>query len=141
MSNLGRAAFGAVLASTAALTVVGAGFAGAAPDYHGTLAFSPSTGKVVGSVDQPSWVAADAVAIRDCGVYDCKILVRFSNGCAAAVRGADGAFAADWAATREEAERLAVAKLGESAPPFPDLGSAVPQPARVLLSACTKNAS
>lgn len=140
MSELGRAAFGAVLACTAALTTVGAGSAGAAPDYHGTLAFSPSTGTVVGSVDQPSWVAADAVAIRDCGVYDCKILVRFANGCAAAARGADGAIAADWAATRAEAERLAVAKLGESSPPFPDLGSAVPRAARVVLSTCTTNA-
>ncbi|MFI6047593.1 DUF4189 domain-containing protein [Nocardia sp. NPDC051321] len=138
MSVLGRGAFGAALACTAALTFVGA--AGAAGNYYGTLAFSPGTGKVVAATDQASWVAADAVAIRDCGVYDCRIMVRFANGCAAIARGADGQFAADWAPAREDAERLAIAKLGESAPPFPDLGSASPRAASIVLSSCTKNA-
>ncbi|MFE9576605.1 DUF4189 domain-containing protein [Nocardia sp. NPDC006044] len=139
MSVLRRAAVGAALTSTAALAFMGP--AGAAGNYYGTLALSPGTGKVVEATDQPTWVAADAAAIRDCAVYDCRIMVRFANGCAAIARGADGQYAADWAPTRAEAERLAVAKLGESAPPFPDLGSASPQAANVVLSSCTKNAS
>ncbi|WP_378731479.1 DUF4189 domain-containing protein [Nocardia brasiliensis] len=141
MSLLGRAALGAALTSTAALTIMGAGSAAAASKYYGTLAISPGTGKVVEATDHPTWVAADAAAIRDCGVYDCQIVVRFSDGCAAVARGADGRFAADSAPSREDAERLAVGKLGESAPPFPDLGSASPRAASVVLSSCTKNAS
>ncbi|CAM4390370.1 DUF4189 domain-containing protein [Nocardia ninae] len=139
VSLLNRAALGAVLTSAAALAVVGS--AHAAGNYYGTLAVSPGTGKVVEAVDHPSYVAADAAAIRDCAVWDCKIMVRFANGCAAVARGADGQFAADWAPTRAEAERLAIAKLGESAPPFPDLGSASPRAASIALSSCTKNAS
>ncbi|WP_245746587.1 DUF4189 domain-containing protein [Nocardia altamirensis] len=128
------------MTSTAAL-MVGAGSAAAAPSYYGTVAMSPGTGKVVGSTDQPSWVVADARAIKDCAVYDCRIILRYANGCAAVARGADGQLNADSAATRAEAERLAVEKLGESAPPFPDLGSASPRAAQVVLSLCTKNAS
>ncbi|KAA8885825.1 DUF4189 domain-containing protein [Nocardia colli] len=141
MSVLSRVAVGAALTSTAALAFVGAGSAGAAGNYYGTLALSPGTGKVVEATDQPTWVAADAAAIRNCAVYDCRIMVRFANGCAAIARGADGQYAADWAASREDAERLAIAKLGESAPPFPDLGSASPRAASIVLSSCTKNAS
>ncbi|MEU7146333.1 DUF4189 domain-containing protein [Nocardia sp. NPDC046473] len=141
MSVLSRAAFGAALTSAAALAAVGAGSAGAAGNYYGTLALSPGTGKVVEATDQPTWVAADAAAIRDCGVYDCRIMVRFANGCAAIARGADGQFAADSASARADAERLAIAKLGESAPPFPDLGSASPRAASIVLSSCTKNAN
>ncbi|PXX53288.1 uncharacterized protein DUF4189 [Nocardia tenerifensis] len=140
MSIVGRAAVGVALAS-GVLSVAGVGSAGAAGNLYGTLAVSPGTGKVVEAVDHPSRVAADAAAIRDCGVYDCRIEVRFVNGCAAIARGADGQFAGEAAGSREEAERLAVAKLGESAPPFPDLGSASPRAASIVLSSCTKNAS
>ncbi|WP_405165272.1 DUF4189 domain-containing protein [Nocardia sp. NBC_01499] len=129
------------LTSTAALAVVGAGSAHAAGNYYGTLAFSPGAGKFVEATDQSSWVAADVVAIRDCGVYDCRILVRFVNGCAAVARGADGQIAADSAPSRQDAEQSAIAKLGESAPPFPDLGSSSPRAASIVLSSCTKNAS
>ncbi|WP_433655774.1 DUF4189 domain-containing protein [Nocardia sp. CA-128927] len=139
MSLLGRAALAAALTSTA--LTMGAGSASAAGNYYGTLAVSPGAGKVVESTDQPSRVAADARAIRDCGVFDCQIMVRFVDGCGAVARGADGQFAADAAPSRAEAERLAIAKLGESAPPFPDLGSAAPRAATIALSSCTKNAS
>ncbi|MEU7764721.1 DUF4189 domain-containing protein [Nocardia sp. NPDC049190] len=86
MLVLGRAALGAVLTSAAVITTE---WPAAATGRHGTAAVSRSTGKVVAAIDEPSWVTADAAAIRDCGHYDCQIMVRFVNACAAVARGAD----------------------------------------------------
>ncbi|MFI6867489.1 DUF4189 domain-containing protein [Nocardia sp. NPDC050406] len=130
----------ALTAAAAALTLSAAGSAHAATQY-GTVALSKLQGKVVTSTDQPSKVTADAAAIRDCAVYDCQIVLRFTDGCAAVARGADGAYGWAAAGSRVEAEQAAVAGLGQSNPPFPDLGSATAQPAQVVHSSCTANAA
>lgn len=140
---LSRSVAGAV-AATAAL--LGAGMsapAAAVPPkglYYGTVSLSESTGVVSVSTDQRSWVAADAEAIKNCGVYDCRIVLQYADGCAAVARGADGRFGWAAAPSRPEAESAAIAGLGETAPPFPDLGSASPRPAVLTTSACTRNA-
>ncbi|RBO96116.1 uncharacterized protein DUF4189 [Nocardia puris] len=138
MSVMGKSAV-AVLSATAVIGV-GAGPAGAAGQYYGTLALSPSTGKVVAAMDHASKVKADAAAIRECGVYDCDLVLQVVDGCGAIARGADGRYGWAAAGSLAEAERLAVESLGQSAPPFPDLGSAAPRPADVAISACTQNA-
>ncbi|GAB0103782.1 hypothetical protein JMUB6875_27560 [Nocardia sp. JMUB6875] len=124
----------------AALTLAAAlaGTADAAPQYYGTLAVSRLKNTAVANTDSNK-VTADAAAIRDCASYDCEIVLRFADGCGAVAQGADGTWG--WAAggSLEEAEQNAVTGLGQSAPPFPDLGSAQPRAARVVASACTKN--
>lgn len=139
MSVLRKSVLAVAMSSTAALGVVAAGAADAAPKLYGTLAFSPSTGRVVAAMDHPSRVQADAAAIRECNVYDCDLVLNVVDGCGAIARGADGRFGWAAAGSREEAEQIAIASLGESAPPFPDLGSASPRAAQVAVSACTKN--
>ncbi|MFC9997091.1 DUF4189 domain-containing protein [Nocardia sp. NPDC127526] len=128
---------------TAALTAAGAlataGLAQAAPRYYGTIALSQLKGSAVVTTDD-SKVGADAAAIRDCASYDCDIVLHFSDGCGAIARGADGKWGWADAGSREEAEQIAVAGLGQSAPAFPDLGSASPRAATVIASACTTNA-
>ncbi|MFC8043154.1 DUF4189 domain-containing protein [Nocardia sp. NPDC057353] len=134
-----------VVATTAAL--LGAGVsapAAAVPPkglYYGTVSLSDSTGVVAITTDHRSYVAADAEAIKNCGVYDCRIVLQYTDGCAAVARGADGRFGWAAAPSLAEAEGAAVAGLGEVAPPFPDLGSAAPRPAGLVGSACTRNAS
>ncbi|MRH89137.1 DUF4189 domain-containing protein [Nocardia sp. SYP-A9097] len=115
-----------------------AGTADAAAQYYGTIAVSKLKNAGVVTAENTK-VTADAAAIRDCANYDCEIVFRFTDGCGALAQGADGQFG--WAArgSREEAEAAAVAGLGESNPPFPDLGSASPRAAKVVASACTKN--
>ncbi|MFB7717658.1 DUF4189 domain-containing protein [Nocardia sp. NPDC056100] len=131
-----------ITALTAAVTMscaLAAATAHAAPQYYGAIAVSKlKNGGVVTA--ENTKVTADAAAIRDCANYDCEIVFRFTDGCGALAQGADGAFGWAAAGTREEAEGAAVAGLGESNPPFPDLGSASPRAAKVIASACTKNA-
>lgn len=56
-------------------------------------------------------------------------------------RPANGRYGWAAAGSREDAERVAVESLGMTSPPLPDLGSASTRPARVVVSACTKNAA
>lgn len=133
-----------VVATTAALLAAGAlAPAAAAPPkgtWYGTVSISESTGSVGLSTDQRSWVAADAAAIESCGVYDCRIVLQYADGCAAVARGADGRFGWAAAGSRPEAEQAAVDGLGRATPLFPDLGSSSPRPAGLVTSACTRNA-
>ena len=73
-----------------------------------------------------------ATAAVDCDGID-------GDACGAVAQGADGRFAWNWARSKVEAEQSAIKALGLSAPPFPDLGSASPRAAHVVLSACTAN--
>ncbi|MEC3957245.1 DUF4189 domain-containing protein [Nocardia sp. CDC153] len=130
----GTAALTAALTLTAGLAAT----ADAAPGGYGTLALSRLRNTAVSGIDT-NRVAADAAAIRDCGSYDCEIVLRFTDGCGAVAQGADGTFGWATGASQEEAEQNAVTGLGQSAPPFPDLGSAQPVAAHVVTSACTKN--
>lgn len=141
MSVLRRSALAVAVTSSALVAGFAPGSAGAAGSLYGTLGLSPSTGRVVAAVDHSSRVKADAEAIRECGVYDCDLVQRFADGCAAIARGADGRYGWAAAGTRTDAERIAADSLGEAAPPFPDLGSAQPRRAEIAISACTKNAN
>ncbi|MFF0631663.1 DUF4189 domain-containing protein [Nocardia sp. NPDC004151] len=140
----GAATLSAALAlatSTLALATSGlalAGSADAAPQYYGTLALSRLKNTAVTGTDA-NRVVADAAAIRDCASYDCEIVLRFADGCGAVAQGADGTWGWAVGPSLAEAEQNAIAGLGQSAPPFPDLGSAQPRAARVATSACTAN--
>ncbi|MGV9838637.1 DUF4189 domain-containing protein [Nocardia niigatensis] len=131
----GTAALTAAMTLTAAL----AGSAAAAPQSFGTLALSRLKNTAVADLGANK-VTADAAAIRDCASYDCEIVLRFTGGCAAIAQGADGAWGWAQGASLDEAEQSAVNGLGQSAPPFPDLGSAQPRAAHVVTSVCTESA-
>lgn len=135
-SATGTAALTAALSVSGAL--IAAGTAEAAPQYYGTLALSRLKNSAVANTDS-SKVGADAAAIRDCANYDCEIVLRFADGCGAIAQGADGKWGWAAGASLQEAQQNAIAGLGQSAPPFPDLGSATARDAAVIASACTPN--
>ncbi|MFI6866195.1 DUF4189 domain-containing protein [Nocardia sp. NPDC050406] len=149
MSLLRKACLGLAVSSMAAVGVVAAGpasaadggFTATAGDLYGALALSKSTGNVAYAVNYGSYGAADNAAIAECGGGDCAVVVHFANACGAVAQGADTRFGWAWAATKVEAEKAATDVLGNSAPSFPDVGSASPRQAKVILSACTDNAS
>ncbi|MFI5715974.1 DUF4189 domain-containing protein [Nocardia sp. NPDC051750] len=120
---------------------VDGGFSASDGNLYGALAISHSTARVSSAVNYGSWAAADNAAVAECGVYDCQVVVHFANACGAVAQGANYRFGWAWDADRAGSERRAVDVLGMSAPPFPDLGSASPRPARVILSACTDTAA
>lgn len=125
-----------VLGTAAVAMTITTGTAGAAGQGYGTIAISQLRNAAVVSTGAGK-VSADAAAIRDCANYDCDIVFRFAGGCGAVAQGADGKWGWAAAGSREEAEQFAVSSLGESAPAFPDLGSASPRAAKVVGSACT----
>jgi hypothetical protein len=132
---------GLALVSTAGFGVAGAGVAQAGGNEYGAFSLSQSTGKVAYAVDYPDYPSAIHAADARCGKADCHNVIQFVNACGAVAQGADGRYAWNWAPSKTEAEQSAVKALGMSAPPFPDLGSASPRAARVVLSACTDNAA
>ncbi|WP_040779895.1 DUF4189 domain-containing protein [Nocardia pneumoniae] len=142
MSVPHKAALTLAVVSAATCAVVGSpvvGQAHAAGAYHGAIALS-STGAIGSAVNFSTAAAAETAARSQCGVSDCRAVVQFWNACGSVVRGADGRHGWAWAITRADAERRAIEFLGPSAPPFPDLGSAVPRPATVRLTVCTMTA-
>ncbi|WP_067564670.1 DUF4189 domain-containing protein [Nocardia sp. NBC_01503] len=150
MSLLRKAGMGLAITSMAAMGVMAAGPANAAEDQpgftatsgdlYGALALSRSTGNVAYAVNYGSWGGADGAAVNKCGGGDCEVVVHFANACGAVAQGADTRFGWAWAATKVDAEKGAIDVLGNSAPKFPDVGSASPRSAKVILSACTDNA-
>ncbi|MFJ9365489.1 DUF4189 domain-containing protein [Nocardia sp. NPDC101769] len=138
-TNHARFATGAA-ALTAAITLTAAlaGSAGAAPQSFGTLALSRLKNAAVADIGTNK-VTADAAAIRDCANYDCEIVLHFTGGCGAVAQGADGTWGWAQGASLDEAEQNAVNGLGQSAPPFPDMGSAQPRAAHVVASTCTES--
>ncbi|MGW4351031.1 DUF4189 domain-containing protein [Nocardia sp. NPDC004582] len=152
MSLLRKAGVGLAVTSMAAMGTVAAGSASAAEngepvfiatsgDLYGALALSKSTGNVAYAVNYGNWDAADSSAVSQCGGGDCAVVVHFANACGAVAQGADTRFGWAWAPSKVEAESAAINVLGKSAPGFPDTGSSSPRQAKVILSACTDNAS
>ncbi|MBB5915930.1 hypothetical protein BJY24_004842 [Nocardia transvalensis] len=139
MSLVSRAA--AVLAGVALAGFGVAGPASAAGPLHGAIALSDSTGTVASAVNYNDAGPADAAANAHCGVGDCRVVLHFTDGCGAVAQGADRKVAVGWGPTKVEAEKQARDVLGLTAPPFPDLGSASPRPAQIVLNACTSNAA
>ncbi|MFD3508297.1 DUF4189 domain-containing protein [Nocardia sp. NPDC058666] len=134
-------ASGVAIAEVPGFTAVSrdGGFQAAAGDLYGAMALSPGQAVVASAVNYGSWTAARNAALDECGVRDCQIVVDFRNACGAVAQGADYRFGWSWDRSLAAAERSAVDVLGFSAPPFPDLGSASPRAAWVVLSACTAN--
>ena len=139
MSLLRKAALSLVVVSTAGISIVGAGTASADPNAYGAFSLSESTGTVAYALNYASYRDAIHAADAKCGRPDCHNIIQIVNACGAVAQGADGRFAWNWARSKTEAEQSAVKALGLSAPPFPDLGSASPRAARMVLSACTDN--
>ncbi|WP_280262021.1 DUF4189 domain-containing protein [Nocardia wallacei] len=138
MSLLSKASV--VLAGSVIAGFGAAGPAAAEGALHGAIALSDSTGTVASAVNYDDAGAADGAAVNHCGVGDCRVVLHFTDGCGAVAQGADRRVAVGWGPTKVEAEKQARDVLGPTAPPFPDLGSASPRPANIVLTACTKNA-
>ena len=81
-------------------------------ESHGSIAYSPTTGKVGKAVNYPTRAAAEQEALNRCGESDCKAYSWFKNACGALARGDDGSGALGWAwdTDRMEAERKAIAQ-------------------------------
>lgn len=139
MSLLRKAVLGLAVVSTAGLSVLGTGTANAGPNAYGAFSLSQSTGTVAYALNYANYPDAIHAADAKCGHPDCRNVIQIVNACGAVAQGADGRFAWNWAKSKVEAEQSAVKALGLSAPPFPDLGSASPRAAHVVLSACTAN--
>ena len=139
MSLPRKAAVGLVVASTVALSVAGASSADANPNAYGAFSLSESSGAVAYALNYTNYPDAIHAADAKCGHPDCHNIIQIVNACGAVAQGADGRFAWNWASSKTEAEQSSVKSLGMSAPPFPDLGSASPRAAHVVLSGCTDN--
>ncbi|MBU3067900.1 DUF4189 domain-containing protein [Nocardia sp. NEAU-G5] len=139
MSLLRKATVGLVVASTAGLSVAGAGAANANPNAYGAFSLSESAGTVAYALNYANYPDAIHAADAKCGHPDCHNIIQIVNACGAVAQGADGRYSWNWSASKTEAEQSAVKSLGMSAPPFPDLGSASPRAAHVVLSGCTDN--
>ncbi|WP_024805344.1 DUF4189 domain-containing protein [Nocardia sp. BMG51109] len=131
-----------VVLSGSAIAGLGAAAPAAADgSLHGAIALSDSTGTVASAANYEDPGSADAAAIDRCGGGDCRVVLHFNDGCGAVAQSVDRRVAVGWGPTQVEAEQQARNVLGLSAPPFPDLGSAVPRPATIALSACTANSA
>ncbi|MEV6426839.1 DUF4189 domain-containing protein [Nocardia sp. NPDC051463] len=145
------------MSSATAFVALGSATAGAAGDLYGSLAISFGSGSaVVGAgANYSSYEKSDQRAMLECGRRDCRVVVRFVNGCGAiAVR--DGSYKWAWGNSRIEAEQGALVALGpdpsplltalgsaatgSAAPGSAALGSAAPSRAQILTSECTANA-
>ncbi|WP_216902722.1 DUF4189 domain-containing protein [Nocardia alni] len=134
------AAVGFTAVSVAGINVALAGAAHASANEYGAFSLSSNTGVVAYAVGYPDYPSAIQAANAKCGRADCHNIIQFANACGAVAQGADGRYAWKWAPSKTEAEQSSIQALGMSAPPFPDLGSASPRAAHVVLSACTPNA-
>jgi Domain of unknown function (DUF4189) len=66
---------------------------GGASRMYGAIAYSPSTGRSGYSDHYPNSVRADARALAECGMADCKVAAWFYNHCGALATGAAEALA------------------------------------------------
>lgn len=85
--------------------------AAAARDQHGSLAYNHSSGAYGFSYNYPDKYAADRRALTECG-RGCRVVLRFTNGCAAFATGPGNAHAWGHAYTRSHAEQIALGKCG-----------------------------
>ncbi|MGW0250239.1 DUF4189 domain-containing protein [Nocardia goodfellowii] len=141
MSLSRKAALALVTAATAALATAGAGVAQAEPgpdgSLYGSLALNENNGDSAWAVNYPDWATSDANALEECGGADCIVVARFRDGCAAIAVNSDNEWTEGYGPTLRIAEQDAIRNLGPLAPPFPDLGSAAPKTAEILISHCT----
>lgn len=90
MSTMARAAAAATL--VVACLVASPALA----QYHGAIGYSPTTGAMGWSFDYPNAEEAQKIALMRCAEHaaDCKIAVRFRDGCGAVVVGEEAQTAA-----------------------------------------------
>lgn len=91
-----------------ALLVLGGG-TGAAQEYFGAIAYSPSSRAHGWSYDYASRNDAERRALTQCGRHaeDCIVPVWFRNACGALAVGPDG-YGSGWGSSRKSAEGQAV---------------------------------
>lgn len=85
----------------------------AAVDHYGAIAFSQHSGNVGYSYNYRSRAAAEERALEECG-RGCKVVVWFRNACGALATGDNNGYGSGWAASRREAERIALSGCGEN---------------------------
>lgn len=105
-STITRAA--ATVALATATMVLSAAPASAAPNEWAAIAISVQTGNIGYAYEHTSGSAAARAAVSKCGASDCQEAVRVSNGCAAVAQAKNLAWGCGYAASLEEAKRVAV---------------------------------
>jgi hypothetical protein len=73
----------------------------------GAIAFSNSSGAIGYSNDYNSANEAQQRALRECG-DGCRVVIAFTNACAALAVGAGRGYGTGWAGNRQEAESIAM---------------------------------
>jgi hypothetical protein len=103
---MSRLQVSAALAVAAFFALFGSA-ARAADDNFGAIAFSSGTGATGYSYDYDSRDDAEERALQECGP-GCKVVLWFKNGCGALAVGEGNGSGTGWAASRTEAENLAI---------------------------------
>jgi serine/threonine-protein kinase len=96
---------------------------------YGAIAYGKSSLRYGYSFDAGSRYDAESRALSECGAADCAVVVWFVNACGALARSTHGQIGWGWAATREQAESIA---LG-----YCEKESGGRYPCSVLVWACT----
>jgi hypothetical protein len=84
------------------------GSAPALADNFGAIAFSQDNGRVGYSYDYGSQNAAQQRALAECGNQSCMVVVDFWNACGALAIGDGNGYGVGWAASRQDAEQIAL---------------------------------
>ena len=105
---------------------------------YGSIALNEYNAAFGWAANYPDWASSDADALAECGSADCIIAVRFKDECAAIALSSDHEWVEGYGPTQRLAELAAIRNLGPLAPPFPNLGSAAPKTAEILVSACAR---
>jgi hypothetical protein len=86
----------------------------AAADYYGAIAFSQDSGNVGYSNDYRSREEAEERARAECG-RECEVVLWFVNACGVLAVGDDNGYGTAWAASRREAEEIALSNCTDNA--------------------------
>jgi hypothetical protein len=111
---MSRFEMSSALALVALLSLASWSTAAAAADYYGAIAFSQDTGSVGYSNDYGTRAGAEERARAECG-SDCEVVLWFRNACGALATGDDNGYGTGWAASRREAEQVALSNCNANA--------------------------
>ena len=106
-----RKLLAATLVPLLALTL---GSTAALADYFGAIAFSQDSGSVGYSYDYGGQSGAEQRALVECGNQACMVVVWFRNACGALAIGDGNGYGTGWAATRGEAENIAMSNCNQN---------------------------
>ena len=85
----------------------------AAADNYAAIAFSQDTGAEGYSNDYDSRGGAEQRAQQECGA-GCEVVLWFRNACGALAVGSDNGYGTGWAASRGEAENIAMSNCNQN---------------------------